>query len=196
MEADLRLGEYDLTMRKEFKKPGGQSILTIRSPRVENLSGNEAEDRFHELLADNVDLSLREALTVKQGDELGKVIPTTVTSLSGAMAETPRQDAKDADAEVYAGAMREPHSGGQLFSDEIEELIFDEAQKVYGQYFTRSGRDSKEIREAEQAALQAQTEQVEAEQRYDKAVGLISSLETAKRERKSARGSARRRSRS
>lgn len=188
VEADLRLGEYDLTMRKEFKKPGGQSILTIRSPRVENLSGNEAEDRFHELLADNVDLSLREALTVKQGDELGKVIPTTVTSLSGAMAETPRQDAKDADAEVYAGAMREPHSGGpQLFSDEIEELIFDEAQKVYGQYFTRSGRDSKEIREAEQAALQAQTEQVEAEQRYDKAVGLISSLETAKRERKKAR---------
>ena len=73
VEADLVVGEYDLTMRKEFKKPGGQSILTIHAPRLENLSGNEAEDRFHEILAEKVDLGLRGALTVEQGDDLSLI---------------------------------------------------------------------------------------------------------------------------
>ena len=194
VEADLVLGAYELTMRKEFKKPGGQSILEIRSPRVENLSGNEAEDRFHELLAENVDLGLRNALTVKQGEDLGQVIPAQVTSLGGAMAENAllesNKGARDGNSVASAdssGGIGDPTVGAQLFNDEAEERIFAAVQKEYGQYFTRSGRPAKQVREFEDEANAAHTTQVEAEQRYDQALGLITSLETAQRERKKAR---------
>lgn len=197
VEADLVLGSYELTMRKEFKKPGGQSILTIHSPRVENLSGNEAEDRFHELLAENVDLGLRSALTVNQGDDLGQVIPAKVNSLGGAMAENARREdgVDDSTDPGTAGSTTgvdatngaRTSSDVHLFNDEAEEHIFAAVQKEYSQYFTRSGRSAKLLKGLEEAAKEAQTAQVAAEQRYDQALGLITSLETAQRERQKAR---------
>lgn len=181
VEADLVVGEYDLTMRKEFKKPGGQSILTIHAPRLENLSGNEAEDRFHEILAEKVDLGLRGALTVEQGDDLGKVIPMQVTSLSGAMAEA----VSDVDANQSEQGAKE--NGTQLFSDEAEERILRAVQQEFLRYFTQTGRPSKLVKELQRAANDSQAALVEAQQRYDNALDLITSLESSQRKRQKIR---------
>ncbi|MCX2162449.1 AAA family ATPase [Corynebacterium auriscanis] len=178
VEADLRLGDYELTIRKEFKERGGQSILTITKPRLENFSGNEAEDRFHELLAEKVDLGLRQALTVNQGDDLGNLVPADVTSLSGAMA-------KEATTEVDGVEASAQASG--LFADDFDERIYAAVREEYDKYFTKTGRATKQIKDLEDKAQQAYTEQIDAEQRLTKAQDVITALESARRERKKVR---------
>ncbi|WJY73089.1 AAA family ATPase [Corynebacterium auriscanis] len=178
VEADLRLGDYELTIRKEFKERGGQSILTITKPRLENFSGNEAEDRFHELLAEKVDLGLRQALTVNQGDDLGNLVPADVTSLSGAMANEATTEVDGVEASAQASA---------LFADDFDERIYAAAREEYDKYFTKTGRATKQIKDLEDKAQQAYTEQIDAEQRLTKAQDVITALESARRERKKVR---------
>ncbi|WP_426716452.1 AAA family ATPase [Corynebacterium auriscanis] len=178
VEADLRLGDYELTIRKEFKERGGQSILTITKPRLENFSGNEAEDRFHELLAEKVDLGLRQALTVNQGDDLGNLVPADVSSLSGAMANEATTEVDGVEASAQASA---------LFADDFDERIYAAAREEYDKYFTKTGRATKQLKILEDKAQQAYTEQIDAEQRLTKAQDVITALESARRERKKVR---------
>lgn len=66
---EMQTGPYTLSMRKRWLV---QPIteLTVTAPKGESLSGDDAHDRFVQILSETVDLGLLHALEVQQGDSL------------------------------------------------------------------------------------------------------------------------------
>ncbi len=65
MSVVMTVGEYRLRMVKSFLKKRSAE-LTIDSPSVENLTGEEAESRFKQIIDANVDENLRDKLFFRQ----------------------------------------------------------------------------------------------------------------------------------
>lgn len=84
VEITMRTGDFDLTFRKTWlKKPSTE--LEIRLPKPQQISGDEAHDRFLAILAETVDLDLLDALTVVQGESLQRPDLAAVQALHRAL---------------------------------------------------------------------------------------------------------------
>lgn len=122
VELHLSTGEYEVRYRKRWIKQHFTE-LSIISPRPEQLSSDDAHDRFLSILADTVDVDLLVALDVAQGESLSQAPLAQIKALHSALSES--------------GAEVTDH-------DEFLERIDAE----YAKYFTKSGRETGEYKEA------------------------------------------------
>ncbi|MCD7100758.1 AAA family ATPase [Pseudoclavibacter sp. 13-3] len=121
---EMQTGPYTLSMRKRWLV---QPIteLTVTAPRRESLSGDDAHDRFVQILSKTVDLGLLHALEVQQGDSLDQPELAQLPALQTAL-ETSSDD--------FDGY------------DELVSRVDDE----YVRYFSPTGRPVKMVRDARQ----------------------------------------------
>lgn len=86
VEADLSIGPYRLTYSKSFAKgKAGGTTLKIHQPTAESLTGREAHDRVAQIIDENLDRALWDAMRITQGDALGLPTLAGVRSLSAAL---------------------------------------------------------------------------------------------------------------
>ena len=95
-EVELSTGEYHLTYCKQWLK-GKKTELNITAPHPEKLSGDDAHERFLQVVAETTDDGLFEALEVAQGNSLGQAnlarLPALRRALDGAGPSTGEHDA-------------------------------------------------------------------------------------------------------
>ena len=95
-EVELSTGEYRLVYCKRWLK-GRKTELNITAPHHENLSGDEAHERFLQIIAETTDGGLFEALEVVQGGSLGQAslarLPALRRALDGVGPSTEEHDA-------------------------------------------------------------------------------------------------------
>ena len=95
-EVELSTGEYHLTYCKRWLK-GKKTELNITAPHPEKLSGDDAHERFLQVVAETTDDGLFEALEVAQGNSLGQAnlarLPALRRALDGAGPSTGEHDA-------------------------------------------------------------------------------------------------------
>ncbi|HCG56628.1 MULTISPECIES: AAA family ATPase [Brevibacterium] len=116
VELHLSTGEYELKYRKRWiKQPFTE--LSVISPRPEQLSSDDAHDRFLSILADTIDVDLLVALDVAQGESLAQAPLAQIKALHSALNESGVEVADHDD-----------------FLDRIE--------AEYAKYFTKSGKET------------------------------------------------------
>lgn len=98
----LRTGRYHLTYRKRWMK-SPVAELQVDAPAPEQLTGDEAHDRFLRILRDTVDVDLLEALEVEQGRSLDQPQLASVQALRRAL------DASDGGAAADGGTAADGH---------------------------------------------------------------------------------------
>lgn len=117
----LTTGDVELRYAKRWLR-GQYTTLEILRPRPEQLSGDEAHERFLAVLADTVDVDLLVALDVAQGESLDQAPMAQISALQSALSETGTEVADH-----------------DVFLDRVEE--------EYLKYFTKSGRPTGEYRD-------------------------------------------------
>ena len=97
VQFSMRTGQYELTFHKRWlKKPS--TVLQVQAPNVESLTGQQAHERFKEILKDTMDEQLWAALRIEQGTELalpGFELPSLGQALdraTGGQASTSREE--------------------------------------------------------------------------------------------------------
>ncbi|GAA0037260.1 AAA family ATPase [Brevibacterium metallidurans] len=121
-EVELHLTSGDVEMRYAKRWLRGQSTtLSILRPTPEQLSGDEAHERFAAILAETVDVDLLVALDVAQGESLDQAPMAQISALQSALSESGTEVA-DHDA----------------FLEKVE--------AEYAKYFTKSGKRTGEYR--------------------------------------------------
>lgn len=120
VELSLSTGEYELTYRKRWMK-GHLTELTVHAPRREQLTGDEAHERFLAILNETVDMDLLVALELAQGDSLNQPQLAQVAALHRAL---------------------DGSAGEYVSHDELLERI----EQEYARYFTGTGRPTGEYR--------------------------------------------------
>ncbi len=133
VEADIEIGDYRFTYFKRFHKDR-ETVLTIHSPRAENLSGREAHERVRQILDGSVDTGLWQALRILQGGNLEMPALHDQRALSEAL----------------------DRAAGQAKAGDKENALFESAYAEYGQYYTDTGK------EKEPSLGQARTRAAEA----------------------------------
>jgi energy-coupling factor transporter ATP-binding protein EcfA2 len=133
VEADIEIGDYRFTYFKRFHKDR-ETVLTIHSPRAENLSGREAHERVRQILDGSVDTGLWQALRILQGGNLEMPALHDQRALSEAL----------------------DRAAGQAKAGDKENALFEAAYAEYGQYYTDTGK------EKEPSLGQARTRAAEA----------------------------------
>ncbi|GAA1529593.1 AAA family ATPase [Brevibacterium picturae] len=131
VELHLSSGEYELKYRKRWIKQPFTELSVIR-PKPEQLSSDDAHDRFLSILADTVDVDLLVALDVAQGESLAQAPLAQIKALHSALNESGVEVADHDD-----------------FLDQVE--------AEYLKYFTKSGRETGEYKD-----INAQVPVVEA----------------------------------
>ena len=86
----LTTGDIELRYAKRWLR-GQYTTLEILRPRPEQLSGDEAHERFLSVLADTVDVDLLVALDVAQGESLAQAPMAQISALQSALSETGAQ---------------------------------------------------------------------------------------------------------
>jgi energy-coupling factor transporter ATP-binding protein EcfA2 len=170
VSADLRVGPYALTVTKAFNKGGGRCELSVSRPRVENLTGREAADRFAEILSEEVDADLLAALTVEQGKSMDMVEAAGLGPLEHALGSAPETD---------NGAGAPGTSESSLATGPLLDRIAAERER----YYTPTGRPARELKDVADRLDAATTEQTDAASRYSQAQGLIADLERLRAEK-------------
>ncbi len=133
IELEAESGPYVFTYFKRFhKKP--ETTLTVSSPKHENHTGRKAHERALEILQKTIDIDLWKALCIQQGDAIEQADLSKQTSLSAAL-------------DVAAGGRQ---------ADPRQDSLFDQVHQEYKRYFTESGREKKEFKEAQ--ATQGESE--------------------------------------
>ena len=132
-EVDLHLttGEYELKYRKRWIRQPFTELSVIR-PTPEQLSSDDAHDRFLAILADTVDVDLLVALDVAQGESLAQAPLAKIKALHSALNES-----------------------GVEVADHDEFL--DRIESEYAKFFTKSGRETGDYKEATAAVPIAET---------------------------------------
>ncbi|NDD11794.1 MAG: hypothetical protein EB072_03890 [Betaproteobacteria bacterium] len=121
VEADIDIGDYRFTYFKRFNKDR-ETVLTIYSPKAENLSGREAHDRVQKILGSSVDVNLWKALRILQGRSSEMPALRDQRALSEAL----------------------DRAAGQVKAGERENALLNEAFKEYANYFTDTGREKED----------------------------------------------------
>jgi DNA repair exonuclease SbcCD ATPase subunit len=120
VELHLSTGEYEVRYRKRWlRQPFTE--LNVLKPVPEQISGDEAHERFLSILDDTVDVDLLDALDVAQGRSLAQAPLAEIKALHGALNESGEEPA-DHDA----------------FLDRVE--------TEYLKYFTAKGKPTGELR--------------------------------------------------
>lgn len=120
--------------------------LQILAPRVASYTGGEAEDQLAQILSDHLDVSLLQALFVRQGeldvalDAAG--IPSLVDALEG-------------------------ENGGESAGGGEDSALLTAVAKEYDRYFTRAGKPRGELKSAREARDAAAAELAEARAKQD-----------------------------
>ena len=122
VELHLSTGDYELKYRKRWIKQPFTELSVIR-PTPEQLSSDDAHDRFLAILADTVDVDLLVALDVAQGESLAQAPLAQIKALHSALNESGVEVADHDD-----------------FLDRIEE--------EYAKYFTAKGRETGDFKAA------------------------------------------------
>lgn len=162
--AVMTVGEYRLDITKTFKKSSGQAVLRVSSPAVENLTGRQAEERLQEILAEGMDHTLRDALTIRQGESLETFVA--------------------ADVESLAQTLEEGEEGGSSLSGSSESsALVARVNKEFRRYFTEGGSVASkgELRLAQIAVEEAEDAVAEARENYEQAVGHIEAIDQISR---------------
>lgn len=131
VELHLSTGEYELKYRKRWIKQPFTELSVIR-PTPEQLSSDDAHDRFLAILDDTVDVDLLVALDVAQGESLAQAPLAQIKALHSALNES-----------------------GVEVADHDEFL--DRIEAEYTKYFTKSGRETGDYKEANAAVPIAET---------------------------------------
>ena len=122
VELHLTTGDYELTYRKRWLKQQETQLKVLR-PAPEQLSSDDAHDRFLAILDETVDVDLFVALDVAQGESLVQAPLAQIKALHSALNESGVEVADHDD-----------------FLDRIE--------AEYTKYFTKSGRETGDYKEA------------------------------------------------
>lgn len=136
VEAELQVGPYRFTYRKQFHKRAATE-LTIHAPKPESLRGHEAHDRVTGIFAEHVDTALLEALWIRQDGDRSLPSLTEAKALGRALDRAAGGASDDGGGEDLYAAVRAEHQ----------------------RYFTRLGAESKELRAAD-ARVEALHEQL------------------------------------
>jgi energy-coupling factor transporter ATP-binding protein EcfA2 len=134
VEADLTIGPYRLTYSKSFAKgKAGGTTLRIDKPVPESLTGREAHDRVSEIIDQNLDRALWDAMRITQGSALELPMLAGVRSLSAAL----------------------DRAVGNDIAGERESNLFERASQEFLRYWTAGGKPNKECTDLDQKAADA-----------------------------------------
>lgn len=122
VEVELVTGPYELTFRKRWLK-APETVLNVRAPHGESLTGREAHERMLAILDETLDRQLWEALRYEQG--------TTVTQ------------GKIGASESLASALDAAAGGANGPSGAGESRLWDRVEEERLRYVTATGRRSK-----------------------------------------------------
>ncbi|MDO5065837.1 MAG: AAA family ATPase [Propionibacteriaceae bacterium] len=129
VEAELSIGPHHVIYAKQWLR-GARTILEVRGPRQESLTGEEAHNRFLALMREHVDDQLLEALEVSQGGSLAQAqlvnLPTLRRALDDARLSVADNDALMAavqqEYQRYHTATGKPTGDYLRAERELEEL--------------------------------------------------------------------------
>lgn len=121
VELHLSTGDYELKYRKQWLKQQ-ETQLNVLRPTPEQLTSDDAHDRFLAILDETVDVDLLVALDVAQGESLAQAPLVQIKALHSALSES--------------GAEVADHDD---FLDRVE--------AEYLKYFTAKGRETGEYKE-------------------------------------------------
>lgn len=122
VSAEISCGPYRFVYHKRFHKKC-ETVLTVLTPRREQLTGDEAHERVRAMLAETVDSDLWHAQRVLQASS------TAAVNLSGCDALSRALDVAAGDNAALSG--KEP-------------LLIERIDAEYGRYFTTTGRPTGE----------------------------------------------------
>jgi len=125
VELEVESGPYRFTYFKRFRRRP-ETWLRVARPRVEQVAGRQAHDRVQEILRETIDLDLWRAMRIQQGAEIGPVTLSNSRSLMTAL-------------DMLAGS--------EVAGDQEIDL-FERSHEEYRRYYTETGRDGSELREA------------------------------------------------
>ena len=121
LEADS--GPYSFTYFKRFDTRRPETLLRIRRPHPEQLTGREAHERVESILSESLDLDLWKAVRVQQGAAIGQVALADSRSLMAAL---------------DAAAGTAPAGQGEL-------TLFGRIEREALRYFTPTGQPGQEL---------------------------------------------------
>lgn len=179
--ARLQLGENLVEYTKDFEKK--KVLLDVLRPSVHNYTGDQAMEKFSELLNGSIDSALREALFVSQGQRLDALDFTAIPSLSSALrtAGDGSGDGAVGDSASAAGGISE---GDQGAAELLVRLIDEEDKKLRDR---RANRNSKgELADAETELTRAEEALAAAELEYNDAQAAIREIESKQIQRADA----------
>ena len=135
IELEMESGKYHFTYFKRFhRKP--ETILTVTKPDVENHTGRDAHDRAEEILSETIDVDLWNALNIHQGEAVEQANLSRQTSLSAALDNV---------------------AGGHA-ADSREDNVFEKVREEYERYYTKTGKEKKELQESTNALDESESE--------------------------------------
>ena len=131
VEISLSSGGYEVVYRKRWlRRP--RTILEVKAPHPESLTGREAHDRLREILAETLDDELWRALRIEQGTEL--ILPNFgLPSMGRALDRA---------------------AGGDLSTDR-EETLWTRIGEEYDRYWTPTGQVRTGRRSSDQGVQKA-----------------------------------------
>lgn len=135
VEIEVETGAYAFTLRKRFQRRP-LTELSVKRPNVENRTGREAHERVREILTETIDPELWRALRVQQGQALEQASWRGSTSLAHALDQ------------AAGSAQRGPR----------EESLLAAAAGERDRYFTKTGRERRELTASATEAERAEEE--------------------------------------
>ena len=167
VEAELTIGSYRLTYSKNFAKgKAGGTTLRIDEPAPESLTGREAHDRVSDIINQNLDRALWDAMRITQGDALGLPMLAGVRSLSAALDRAVGND--------IAGAR--------------ESDLFQRASQEFLRYWTAGGKPNKDCTDLDQKAADAAQNEKSLREKLQELETDITAFKSKTRELNTANG--------
>ncbi len=161
VEADITIGPYRLTYSKSFAKgKAGGTILRIDQPVAESLTGREAHDRVAQIIDQNLDRALWDAMRITQGNALGLPTLAGVRSLSSALDQAVGND----------------------IAGEREDNLLNRANEEFLRYWTAGGKPNKEGLDLEQKAADAKQSETAVRAKLQELEGDITAYKGKTRE--------------
>lgn len=139
----VQLGDQELHYRKRWGR-GREAQLDVRGARPEQRSGDQAHERFAELLDGAVDGGLLAALDVAQGQSLQQPDLVSIPALQQALT----------DSLSVSGTGAGVEEGGEADPGDATDLL-DRVAAEYGRYYTKTGLPSTELKGARQRLEEA-----------------------------------------
>jgi chromosome segregation ATPase len=167
VEADLSIGPYRLTYSKSFAKgKAGRTTLRIDEPVPESLTGREAHDRVSEIIDQNLDRALWDAMRITQGGALELPRLAGVRSLSAALDQAVGHD----------------------IAGERESNLLQRTYQEFQRYWTPGGKPNKDCTDLEQKAADAVQNEKALQEKLQELEADITAYKAKTRELSTANG--------